>query len=591
MNKIEIVVDLVEESSAVETIALDDEPDITSDLISKENKLFNEIVNKCYDIKDSKGMKRILNKMVIPAYRQLDENYKKSQRFEAVLYKILKLIETDPFRKFTHIRELYETLKLHKVRKKVNFVTLATNITEKNHYNGHKRKTDYNMCNLRKNPKIDVIDLDDESTTVINLDKYEFDVVVIDDERNNLDEEKENKDLDTCNTSLDKTKITKALQARCKVMSNGNLNEKEVTNGVQHNDLMAEDVDSEVNEFLVPKAVEIIENECEPTDSEKVLQIEKQIAIYKEKIATLEEQEVDDDTMASPYIVSEKYKANIVALYKELCELTGTESVKRREVRLKVNDGHPSGPVRRLERFLNNNIGSDGDPPFPDFCDVVSCVVKSNQEDGLGWTRAQIMKEATSLFTQCGRELQKRRQKREWRHLMGRVKLEECNIDPAEENPELEARLQENRRIAMKNESHILETFSMMQYLPAVQSNEYVEEPNEILDRNNSSDTDTTFDSENESIDLNDNTTVESNLKAPEEDNSKTTIDGYFETPTNSTESNNLNNNEVIIKKEPTENVAQLLEGLGDNYTATIQDIEDPFLIIEISSDSSSGEE
>ncbi|CAK1586737.1 unnamed protein product [Parnassius mnemosyne] len=391
-------VDLVEESSAVETIAIDDEPDVISDLISKESKLFNELVEKCLGLEDSKGMTRILNKMVIPAYRQLDENYKKSQRFESVLCKTLKLIETDPIHKFTHVRGFYEKLKLHKVRKKVNFVTLTTNITEKAHYDGNKRKTDYNMCNLRKQSKIDVIDLDDESTTVINLDKYEFDVVVIDDERNNLDEEKENKDLDRCNSSLDQTKITNSLQASCEVKSNDNLNEKEVTKSEKHNYLLT-DVDSEVNKFLVPKAVEIIQNECELTDSEKVLQIEKQIAIYREKIAMLEEQEVDDDTMTSPYILSEKYKANIVSLYKELCKLTGTESVKRREVRLKVNDGHPPGPVRRLERFLNNNIGSNGDPPFPDFCDVVNCVVKSNQEDGLCWTRAQIMKEGKVVLT------------------------------------------------------------------------------------------------------------------------------------------------------------------------------------------------
>lgn len=56
-------------------------------------------------------------------------------------------------------------------------------------------------------------------------------------------------------------------------------------------------------------------------------------------------------------------------------------------------EGHPPGPVERLQRFLNRNIGEDGHPPFPDFSDVLKCVTLANEKDNLGWSKGQIMRE------------------------------------------------------------------------------------------------------------------------------------------------------------------------------------------------------
>lgn len=66
---------------------------------------------------------------------------------------------------------------------------------------------------------------------------------------------------------------------------------------------------------------------------------------------------------------------------------------------------------------------------------------------------------ATALFTQCGRALQKRRKKQEWYHLMTMVEQEECFVDPADTDPELEARLQENKRRAVIKESAIMKRY------------------------------------------------------------------------------------------------------------------------------------
>lgn len=45
-------------------------------------------------------------------------------------------------------------------------------------------------------------------------------------------------------------------------------------------------------------------------------------------------------------------------------------------------------------------------------------------------------------------------------------------------------------------------------------------------------------------------------------------------------------NSEIIIKKEPEENIVKRLEDLGDDFTVLISDIEDPFVSIEISDSS-----
>lgn len=93
-----------------------------------------------------------------------------------------------------------------------------------------------------------------------------------------------------------------------------------------------------------------------------------------------------------------RLKTKVVLLYQELCELTGEESVKSRKVCIRAMEGHPPGPLKRLETFLNNNIESDGNPPFPDFRDVVKCVLIANKDDNLGWGKAQVMNEGTFLF-------------------------------------------------------------------------------------------------------------------------------------------------------------------------------------------------
>lgn len=65
---------------------------------------------------------------------------------------------------------------------------------------------------------------------------------------------------------------------------------------------------------------------------------------------------------------------------------------------------------------------------------------------------------ALGLFTQCCHALRKIRQKREYKDLMSLVRDKSVDdYDPANEDPNLSAKLEENKMIAKANEEEILE--------------------------------------------------------------------------------------------------------------------------------------
>lgn len=67
---------------------------------------------------------------------------------------------------------------------------------------------------------------------------------------------------------------------------------------------------------------------------------------------------------------------------------------------------------------------------------------------------------AVALFRQCGQALRKRRQKREYRDLLSWVQDNEETDDPAEKDPILLAKLEENKLIANVKEEEILERYA-----------------------------------------------------------------------------------------------------------------------------------
>ncbi|XP_059057798.1 uncharacterized protein LOC131851325 [Achroia grisella] len=314
------------------------------------------------------------------------------------------------------------------------------------------------------NNDIVVIDLIDEEVDNVKGFKSDNNVLINNNLYENLSEEPSNYLNDTSNYSKDKISdknVDSQLVANNLVplkVVHQKINNNKTTNLVSSDNegaYTSETSDAQDNAILVTRK----ELECDIISRikniDRIKQIEEEIRILKTNIKKLEVLEVDDDSMSSSYIQVNQMKAAIVKLYKELCSLTGDEEVKRRKIRLQVMKDRPQLPVKKLEQLINDNIGSDGNPQLPGFNEVIQCVDEANRAENLGWTKAQINNEAWALYMRCSRALKEYRQKREYRDLISCVQFN-LEADPADTDPHLLARLEENKRQAMKKEAERL---------------------------------------------------------------------------------------------------------------------------------------
>lgn len=136
-------------AQTVETINLDDESPIITETTANNtinksistskseksfvnklliNRLMDKIIKKCMNMDNATGMRRVIYKTVLPLYRDANSTFKESGTFRALLKKTYKLLMRDPDHKFLHIKTLCEELKSGVLRRKVPFVTLATNV-------------------------------------------------------------------------------------------------------------------------------------------------------------------------------------------------------------------------------------------------------------------------------------------------------------------------------------------------------------------------------------------------------------------------------------------------------------------------------
>ncbi|XP_032511253.2 daxx-like protein [Danaus plexippus] len=195
-------------------------------------------------------------------------------------------------------------------------------------------------------------------------------------------------------------------------------------------------------------------------DSKKMIQIrklEKTIKKLHRAIQKLEQQEVDfDDDEDSVYLLTERYKERMVRVHKKFCQLTNTKMPSEPRIHIESRPGRPTGPAKRVEKWINKKVPIGAPLPFPDFHDVLHCVRDANDDDRLGWNEYEIMEEARDLFTRCGKKLQRRRQENEWRLAVSRITQV---LDPAEENIDLKKRLEENEALATSKELELFKKF------------------------------------------------------------------------------------------------------------------------------------
>ncbi|CAF4929774.1 unnamed protein product [Pieris macdunnoughi] len=514
-----------------------------------------KLIQICLKAENSKGMLRVINRSLLPLYQEAKPDYLNSIEFQEILQRSSVMIEKKPRFKFSYIKSVCENLRRNKKKKRLSFITLDSNIKRNRVNNGH------NM----ENGKIHVIDEDS-----IGECGDKNDVILLDEAVN---EEKENQS-NSLALQLEHQATSSDLTALDTI---DNVNDtQEIQNGVlnlSHNftcdkpTTSWEPLNNSQDNLLIAQRVEL------PSVDEqvKIASMEFEIMRLEKIIKQLEETEVIQDNHCSPYVLSELYKEKVVDLYKQLCHLTQSPLVKKHEVRLRVLEGHVEAPVKILERFLNNNLQSNGYPLFPDFNDVKICVVLANDIHKLGWDAAKVMKEARVLFTQCGRALQKLRQRREWRDLLANVKKEHED-DPALHDPELMAKLDANKQWAIKREMNIIEKYAQMETEALKKRKKHTEN---IVNNDNA-----TSDSDADSVVL-----CEEDMLRNEEFFRKLREEVKIEKTDSVDDTHNgeqVNVKECVVKMEP---LSKQLEDLGDNFTVTIE-IDNPFLVVEVSSDS-----
>lgn len=94
----------------------------------ENNRLMDKIVTRVTTMENATGMNRVVQKTLLPLYRDTNNRFKESDEFRTMLKKTYKLLMKDPDHKFLHIKTLCEELKSGGLRRKVPFVTLATNL-------------------------------------------------------------------------------------------------------------------------------------------------------------------------------------------------------------------------------------------------------------------------------------------------------------------------------------------------------------------------------------------------------------------------------------------------------------------------------
>ncbi|KAL4706860.1 hypothetical protein ACJJTC_010094 [Scirpophaga incertulas] len=222
----------------------------------------------------------------------------------------------------------------------------------------------------------------------------------------------------------------------------------QVSKDVQDKNLVADNDDKE----------KIGETEYDSKRQRQIRRLEKTLKKLHRAIQKLETQEVDfDDDEDSVYLLTERYKERLVKVHAKFCQLTNTKMPSEPHVPIDARPGRPAGPAKRLEKWINKKVPIGTPLPFPDFHDVLRCVREANEEEHLGWNEVDIMEEARDLFTRCGKTLQRRRQENEWRLAASRISTV---VDPADNSDELKQLLEENKRMAAKKESEVLNKYA-----------------------------------------------------------------------------------------------------------------------------------
>ncbi|XP_041481290.1 death domain-associated protein 6-like [Lytechinus variegatus] len=179
--------------------------------------------------------------------------------------------------------------------------------------------------------------------------------------------------------------------------------------------------------------------------------LNREIRRYSEKELSLEEMGRDD----SSHMIEHKLRKRFVEAWQKWCKLKGYEAKTGRGVEKKVNFKGTRYPEinKRICKLVKGN-------KFPDFHDVYHVIRKTNTRDKLGIHEFDLRPLATEVFKDVGEMLSKRRIN-DYMCNAGYASFFDAPDDPANENPELRTRLEDNAIKGREMMDSVLEKYTL----------------------------------------------------------------------------------------------------------------------------------
>ncbi|XP_063966364.1 death domain-associated protein 6-like [Lytechinus pictus] len=179
--------------------------------------------------------------------------------------------------------------------------------------------------------------------------------------------------------------------------------------------------------------------------------LNREIQRYSEKELSLEEMGRDD----SSHMIEHKLRKRFVEAWQKCCKLKGYEAKTGRGVEKKVKFLGTRYPEinKRICKLVKGN-------KFPDFHDVYHVIRKTNTREKLGIHEFDLRPLATEVFKDVGEMLSKRRIN-DYMCNAGYASFIDAPDDPANENPELRTRLEDNAIKGRKMMDSVLEKYTI----------------------------------------------------------------------------------------------------------------------------------
>ncbi|CAD5113682.1 DgyrCDS2843 [Dimorphilus gyrociliatus] len=204
------------------------------------------------------------------------------------------------------------------------------------------------------------------------------------------------------------------------------------------------------------------ETMSEDVRTKRLQKLEKLLQSLHKRIKEEDEREISLDEMESEnaHTYVHRLKRKLVAVYAKICELEERDLTLGRKMEKKVN--FSATQYTELNKKVSKLINQGRH--FPDFCDVLTLIQRCNVKYNYNLSNKRIEGLAREIFTEVGNALQKRRQDDDRQnfgcHLTDSIRDE---TDPAEMNYGLRKKLDENRKINIKNIDDIMNKYTRLQ--------------------------------------------------------------------------------------------------------------------------------